>query len=378
MSAGSPPTLWWLLIVAATPSVAARLDHVGVERALDEPADVAEPSRLLLEDADELLADPLALRLGVADARRAWRGSAPAPRRGRAARRSGCRRSRRPARPRPAQEAVVDEDAGQLVADRLVDEQRGDGAVDAARERADHALAADLRADRARPAARSPPPASRTGAAPATSKRKFFSISMPCGRVHDLGVELDAVEAALGVLEGGDRRRLRAGGDASAPAGGCGRPSRGGSSRRSAPPAARRRARPRVALSAALPNSALPVRLDPAAELERHQLHAVADAEHRDAELEDRRVDLRRALGVDRGGAAREDQRDRIGGGGAPRRWRGARRAPSRRAPRARGGRSAARTGRRGRPRAPAARRSRRAPGPPLPSPGAGRPQPRR
>ena len=34
-----------------------------------------------------------------------------------------------------AHEAVVDEDARELVADRLVDEQRGDGGVDAARER---------------------------------------------------------------------------------------------------------------------------------------------------------------------------------------------------------------------------------------------------
>ena len=35
-----------------------------------------------------------------------------------------------------AQQAVVDEDARQLVADRLVDEQRRDGRVDAAGERA--------------------------------------------------------------------------------------------------------------------------------------------------------------------------------------------------------------------------------------------------
>ena len=63
MSAGSPPTLWCDLIFAATPVVAARLDHVGVERALDEePRRLAELARLLLEDADELLADDLALR----------------------------------------------------------------------------------------------------------------------------------------------------------------------------------------------------------------------------------------------------------------------------------------------------------------------------
>ena len=46
-----------------------------------------------------------------------------------------------------AQQAVVDEDARQLVADGLVHEQRRDRAVDAARERAQHAVAADLRAD---------------------------------------------------------------------------------------------------------------------------------------------------------------------------------------------------------------------------------------
>ena len=42
MSSGSPPTLWCDLIFAATPSVAARLDHVRVERPLHEEADVAE------------------------------------------------------------------------------------------------------------------------------------------------------------------------------------------------------------------------------------------------------------------------------------------------------------------------------------------------
>ena len=46
-----------------------------------------------------------------------------------------------------AQQAVVDEHAGELVADRLVHEQRRDGRVDAAGERAEHALAADLGAD---------------------------------------------------------------------------------------------------------------------------------------------------------------------------------------------------------------------------------------
>ena len=46
-----------------------------------------------------------------------------------------------------AQQAVVDEDADELVADRLVHEQRRDRRVHAARERAEHALVADLRPD---------------------------------------------------------------------------------------------------------------------------------------------------------------------------------------------------------------------------------------
>jgi hypothetical protein len=44
---------------------AAGLDHVRVEGALDEEVDLIELRRLLLEDADELLADDLALGLGV-------------------------------------------------------------------------------------------------------------------------------------------------------------------------------------------------------------------------------------------------------------------------------------------------------------------------
>ena len=51
--------------------------------------------------------------------------------------------------------------------------------------------------------------------------------------------------------------------------------------------------------------------LDGAAEVLRHQLHAVADAEHGHAELEQLRVDLRRVVGVDRRRPAAQDQRER-------------------------------------------------------------------
>ena len=46
-----------------------------------------------------------------------------------------------------AQQAGIDEDAGEPLADRLVDERRGDRGIDAAREAADDAAARDLVAD---------------------------------------------------------------------------------------------------------------------------------------------------------------------------------------------------------------------------------------
>jgi hypothetical protein len=45
------------------------------------------------------------------------------------------------------QHAVVDEDRGELIADRLRDEQRGDGGIDAAADRGDDVPVADLLAD---------------------------------------------------------------------------------------------------------------------------------------------------------------------------------------------------------------------------------------
>ena len=67
-------------------------------------------------------------------------------------------------------------------------------------------------------------------------------------------------------------------------------------------------------LNDVLPNSPAGT-LDLAAEVLRHQLHAVADAEHGDAELVEAGVDLRRVLGVDRGRPAGEDH----GGAGSSR-----------------------------------------------------------
>jgi hypothetical protein len=48
-----------------------------------------------------------------------------------------------------AQQAVVDEHAGELVADGAVDQRRGHRRIDAARQAEDHLLVAHLLADRA-------------------------------------------------------------------------------------------------------------------------------------------------------------------------------------------------------------------------------------
>ena len=141
---------------------------------------------------------------------------------------------------------------------------------------------------------------------PAISRRKRSRISLPVRRVDDLGVELDPVEAALGVLEGGDRRarargeraearrRLEDGVAVAHPALlALGQARRSGGRRRRAatarcgrtPPARRASTRP-------------PRLVD-------HRLHAVTDAEHRDAELEQLVAQLGRARLVDRGRARR-------------------------------------------------------------------------
>ena len=106
-----------------------------------------------------------------------------------------------------AQEAVVDEDAGQLVADGFVDERGGDGGVDAAGERADDAPGPDFRADAGDGVG------DEVAGVPiaATAADLVEEVIQDGGAVlgvDDFGVELDADDAAV-VADGGDRRRRR-------------------------------------------------------------------------------------------------------------------------------------------------------------------------
>src|SRR5438270_6154019 len=96
----------------------ARFDHVGVERPLNEEAWAAEARGLLLEHTDELLADDLSLSLRIGHAGEAREEAL-----------AGVDRHERNLEVVAeggydlialvlAQQSVVDEDAGELVADR--------------------------------------------------------------------------------------------------------------------------------------------------------------------------------------------------------------------------------------------------------------------
>ena len=178
-------------------------------------------------------------------------------------------------------------------------------------------------------------------------------------RVRDLGVELHRVQAPRGVLHrrDGDLVGRRGHPEPLGRAGhrvtvrhpdGVGR--RQVLEQRSSPALAERHRRAPV-----LP---LAGRRHLAAERARHQLVAVADAEHGNAEVEQPGIDLRRSLGVDatpvpRSGSARPAAT--LATSARPRRR--AARSRSRRAPRARAARSAARTAPRGRRPGPGAAR---------------------
>ena len=95
-----------------------------------------------------------------------------------------------------AQQAVIDEHAGQLVADRAVHQQRRDRRVDAARERADHLRVADLLAD--------PLDLLLDELQRRPGRRRLAGVEheLPqhvgaAWRVQHLGVELDGVQAVL-------------------------------------------------------------------------------------------------------------------------------------------------------------------------------------
>ena len=217
-SSGRPPTLWWRLDVGGA-GAAAGLDDVGVERALHEELDrlarraAASPTisrSACLEDPDELAADDLALLLGVGDPGERVEEALLARRR-----RAGRRRSRRRS---PldllglalAQQPVVDEHAGQLVADGPLHERRGDRGVDAAGQAADRPAGRRPARGSARPAPRRCWPSSRSAGSRRCRSRKCSSTCWPCSVCSTSGCHCTPASrrstssnAATGVAGGG-------------------------------------------------------------------------------------------------------------------------------------------------------------------------------
>ena len=296
------------------------LDDVGVDGALREPADPVELRRLLLEDLDERAPDAPALLLRIRHS--GERGEEPIlgvdpshvdPEV------SGERGHDLVAFVEP-QQAVVDEDAGQAIADGAVQQRRHHGGVDTARQREQDPVAAEPAAhprdavvdDRARRPAR--PATADVVHEPAQDAR-----ALP-GMGH-LGMELHAVEAAPFVGDAGDGRAV-GGCDAREP----------GRQRAHAVAVAHPHVEQAVAFGVHLVLDAgeqprMPARadlrvaelalvrgLDLSTELCRHRLHAVADSEDGNAELEYR---IRGAVAgglVHRLGASGKDDSPRLHG----------------------------------------------------------------
>ncbi len=130
------------------------LDHVGVERALDQEFRAADLGGFAIEDVDEDAADDLPLLFRIGDARE--RGQELLSR-------VDVHQVQVEVVAEHADDflglvlsehAVVDEDAGELVADGFRDQHRRDRRVDPAREAANDLGVADLLADLGRPSLR--------------------------------------------------------------------------------------------------------------------------------------------------------------------------------------------------------------------------------
>jgi hypothetical protein len=205
-------------------------------------------------------------------------------------------------------EAVIDEHAGELLADRLMDEHRGDGGIDTARQSANHPAFADLAADFLDRLVLERAHGPVAGAAGDVA-HEVAQDGRAVRRVHDFEMELRGVELALFIGDHRDRRigrgagrgkALRRPGDAVAVA----HPN--GITLPDLPHILVQRGR-FCHLDLGAPEFAVMAALDLAAELPRHRLLAVTNSKHRHAGLIDRHRRKRRALVEDRGRPAREN-----------------------------------------------------------------------
>lgn len=204
-----------------------------------------------------------------------------------------------------AQQAVVDEHAGQTITDGALHECGGHGGVHTAGQRADRVAVADLLAhalDELLGDVGGGPVLLQTRDVGEEAGEHLLAVR----RVQHLGVVLDAGHALLGALEGGHRRASGGRGGGEAPRGlghgvAVAHPDLVGVLEALVQHAGVDGEVGAAVLAAARGG-------DGAAELLRHDLEAVADAEDGQAQLQDLRVRGGRTVSVDGGGPAGEDE----------------------------------------------------------------------
>ena len=125
----------------------AALDNIRIQRPLRQEIEIVELRRFLLEHVDEFVADDLALLLRIFDAAQLAQETLARIDLDHLHIELADERFHDALRFAFAQQAMVDEHASQLVADRLVQQHRHDRGIHAAAQRTQHLAVADLRAD---------------------------------------------------------------------------------------------------------------------------------------------------------------------------------------------------------------------------------------
>ena len=279
--------------------------HVGVDGALREEIDAAELFGLRFKDADELLADDLALALRLGDAGELGEKTLLCVHAHDAHAEAVVHGALDLIALVLAQQAVVDKDAGELLADRAVEERGGHGAVHAAGEGQQHLAAADLGADLLNGLADVIRHAPLGGKAADLIEKVLQNFGAVDGVQH-LGMELHAVELLFRVLDSGvgAARGVRDGAEAGGKALDLDAVAHPVDARRLDAVEQQTRAVVRqlhLAILADLGSAA------GAAELMDHQLLTVADAENGQAQLENGVVERGGVRLKHRRGAAGED-----------------------------------------------------------------------
>src|SRR5438105_6368284 len=127
--------------------MAGALDNIRVERALGQEVDSTEDARLLGEDADELGANDASFFLGIGHTAQRAEKSVDGVDVHQAHPKMPLEGIDHTLRLTAPQEAVIDEDAGQLIANGAMGKRGHDRRINPTRERADHAPRTHLTTD---------------------------------------------------------------------------------------------------------------------------------------------------------------------------------------------------------------------------------------